>query len=133
MGTCPCGLPQGSVLGPLLYIIYTSEIGAIIRPLLTATSILGHLCADDIQAYLHCPASNASSAVLAMSKGVLETWISTNRLTRGLRLNHSKAQFIWLSSRQQLAKLHLSAILLDFPHFILLFLTVLVLGGWERF
>src|SRR6218665_1126493 len=84
MGSCPCGLPQGPVLSPLLYIIYTSEIG----PLLTATSVLGHLYADDIQAYLHCPASNATAAVLAMSEtlGVLETWMSTNRL----KLNPSK-------------------------------------------
>ena len=42
------GLPQGSVLGLLLYIINTSEIDA----LLAATSVLGHLYADDIQAYL---------------------------------------------------------------------------------
>src|SRR6218665_1188321 len=78
LSACPYGLPQGSVLGPLLYIIYTSEID----PLLTATSVLGHLYADDIQAYLHCPASNATSAVLAISKtlDVLETWMSSNRL-----------------------------------------------------
>src|SRR6218665_2680990 len=112
MGPCPYGLPQGSVLGPFLYIIYTSEIG----PLLTATSVLGHLYADDIQAYLHCPASHATSAVLAISKtlDVLETWMSTNRL----RLNPSKTQFIWFGTRQQLAKLDLSAIAADFPQFI---------------
>ena len=68
-------MAQGSVLGPLLYIIYTSEIG----PLLTATSVLGQLYADDIQAYLHCPVSNATAAVWAISKtlDVLETWMST--------------------------------------------------------
>ena len=47
--------------------------------------------------------------------GVLETWMSTNRL----RLNPSKAQFIWFGTLQQLAKLDLSAIHADFPHFII--------------
>src|SRR6218665_25856 len=37
------GLPQGSVLAPLLYIIYTSELG----PLLTDCALLGQLYADD--------------------------------------------------------------------------------------
>src|SRR6218665_2279400 len=107
MGPCPLWSSSGFGLGPLLYIIYTSEIG----PLLTATSVLGHLYADDIQAYVHCPASNATSAVLAISKtlDVLETWMSTNP---------SKTQFIWFGTRQQLAKLDLSAIAADFPHFI---------------
>src|SRR6218665_1572015 len=114
----PYGLPQGSVLGPLLYIIYTSEIG----PLLTATSVLGHLYADDIQAYLHCPASNATFAVSAISKtlDVLETWMSTNRL----RLNLSKTQFISFGTRQQLAKLDRSAIAAEFLSFPLLFVTL---------
>jgi len=59
-----------------------------IGPLLTATSVLGHLYADAIQAYLHCTMSNAIAAVSTMSKtlGVAGTWISTNRL----RLNPSK-------------------------------------------
>ena len=72
---------------------------------------------NDIQAYLYCPASNATAAVLAINKtlDVLETWMSTNRL----RLNPSKTQFIWFGPRQQLAKLYLSAIAAaDFPHFI---------------
>ena len=108
----PYGLPQGSVLGPLLYIIYTSEIGS----LLTASAVLGHLYADDVQAYLHCLATNATDAVRAMSLalGALEAWMSSNRL----RLNPSKTQFIWLGTRQQLAKLDLSTIAADFPQFV---------------
>src|SRR6218665_1179386 len=40
--------------------------------------------------------------------------MSTNRL----RLNPSKTQFIWFGTRQQLAKLDLSAIAADSSHFI---------------
>ena len=78
--------------------------------------MFGHLYADDILAYLHCPASDATAAVSAMSKtyGVLKTWMSTSRL----RLSPSKTQFIWFGTRQQLAKLDLSAIAADFPNFI---------------
>jgi len=47
------GLSQGSILGSLIVIVYTSEIGS----LLTATSELGHLYADDVQSLLHCLAA----------------------------------------------------------------------------
>ena len=45
----PLGLPQGSVLGPLLYILFTAEIGS----LLASYSLLSHSYADDVQAYKH--------------------------------------------------------------------------------
>ena len=38
--------------------------------------------------------------------------------TNHLRLNPSKTQFIWLGTRQQLAKLDLSTIASDFPQFV---------------
>src|SRR6218665_3153417 len=99
----PHGLPQGSVLAPLLYIIYTSALG----PLLTDCALLSQLYADDVQAYLHCLASDAMAAVQAMTlaTGALVAWMSSNRL----RLNPSKTQYIWLGTRQQLAKLDLAA------------------------
>src|SRR6218665_634922 len=59
------------------------------------------LYADDVQAYLHCSASDAiaTTQVLTFIMGALEAWMSSNRL----RLNSAKTQFIWLGTRQQLA------------------------------
>src|SRR6218665_1697483 len=99
------GLPQGSVLAPLLYIIYTSDIAS----LLASQAMLGQLYADDVQA------SDALVTVSAMSRTMeaLGSWMSSNRL----RLNPHKTQFIWLGTRQQLAKLDLVALTSAFPHF----------------
>src|SRR6218665_3088654 len=106
------GLPQGSVLAPLLYmyIIYTSEFG----PLLADCALLGQLYAYGVQAYLHCLASDAMVAIqtMTLATGALVAWMSSDRL----RLNPSKTQYIWLGTRLQLAKLDLAAMAVSFPH-----------------
>src|SRR5688572_24205599 len=60
--------------------------------------------------------SSATSAVPAMSRTLdaLGMWMSSNRLVR-LRLNSAKTKFIWLGTRQQLAKLDLATIAAEFP------------------
>ena len=111
LGPGPYGLPQGSVLGPLLYIIYTSDIASF----LASQTMLGQLYADEVQAYQHCLASDALMTLSAMSQTMeaLGSWMSYNRL----RLNPHKTQFIWLWTRQQLAKLDMVALTSAFPPF----------------
>ena len=41
----------------------------------------------------------------------LEAWMSSNRL----RLNPTKTQYIWFGTRQQLAKIDMKALALEFP------------------
>ena len=86
----PYGLPQSSILGPLLYIIYTSGLST----LLAETGAQCQLYADDIQAYIHCRPANASLVIGEMGHvlGKLETWMSSNRLS----LNPAKTKFMWL-------------------------------------
>src|SRR6218665_2444774 len=93
------GVPQGSVLGPLLYILFTADISR----LFDKCSASDHLYADDVQAYAHGPLSqflDITSSIASLAAD-LDSWMSSNRLS----LNPSKTQLIWLGTGQQLLKL----------------------------
>jgi len=98
------GVPQGSVLGPILYVLYTAELERIVD----RHEMKLHQYADDCQIYVSVPVSDASVAADRLSACLADVnrWMSASRL----RLNPSKTQVMWLGSRQQLQKVDISDI-----------------------
>jgi hypothetical protein len=92
------GVPQGSVLGPLLFLLYTADVAAIAE----RHSVSVHSYADDTQLYASCSAADGPVSADRLLRCIddVDRWMSSNRL----KLNADKTQFIWLGSPQQLVK-----------------------------
>ena len=92
-----CGVPQGSVLGPILFILYIADLASIVAD----HRLSLHQYTDDSQIYGFCQSHATSSLSNTVPQCVdsISKWMRSNRL----QLNADKTEVMWCSSTGKLS------------------------------
>ena len=95
------GVPQGSVLGPMLFSLCTTPLSKVIQ---NHPGISFQFYADDTQLYVHLTHKNVALALdkLSHCHEDVKRWLCTNKL----KLNPDKTEFIVFGSKSQREKLN---------------------------
>ena len=96
--TIPCGVPQGSVLGPLLFIIYTNDLPNCL------THSKNILFADDTTVYLN--SQNIPDMYIKLNNDLesLSEWLRVNKLS----LNIGKTNYVVFKQNHTTVDAHLT-------------------------
>ena len=108
LSTPVCGVPQGSILGPCLFIMYTSSLSDVIC---RTPGMSFHSYADDTQLYNSFYKDDialAESHIKECFKNC-RTWMDSNRLA----LNVNKTKLLLCGSRHRTHDVHIDSIALD--------------------
>ena len=90
------GVPQGSILGPILFSLYSADVCDVIK------HCKYHIYADDIQLYITCRPHDISSSIAKVNEDLssILSWADRNTLV----LNPSKSKYLVLGTRNQILK-----------------------------
>ena len=93
------GIPQGSILDSILFILYTCPLGGLCR----SHGLNYQLSADDQKIYMLCKPGTAGMQCISSLEACIEDTRSRMN-TNLLNFSDEKMEFIFLGTRQQLAK-----------------------------
>ena len=93
------GVPQGSILGPMLFLIYVNDMPSIVK------DCKCHLYADDTTLYCKARTVDGAEKCIQHNLDLVSKWLSKNRLI----VNVSKSNVMFIGSKSSINECALSA------------------------